>query len=244
MEENGQNGNGAAVGPRGLNGNTLKYIAALAMLLDHVAMLFLPEASPWSIVLRTVGRLTCPVMCFLLAEGFCHTSSRKKYALRLGLFALIAQPAYAFAHEGNFSTLFTDWNMLFTLLLSFCMLWGLSDLRRSGLKILAACLCVVASVFCDWGVTAPLFVGCFWLLRGDRNKQALFYVALTAWYVLQSLLFSEGDRLALRGLGLLLFLPFLFLYNGERGSRNPFHKWFFYLFYPLHLLALGLICWL
>ena len=50
--------------------------------------------------------------------------------------------------------------------------------------------------------------------------------------------------LALRGLGLLLFLPFLFLYNGERGSRNPFHKWFFYLFYPLHLLALGLLCWL
>lgn len=229
---------------RGLNGNTLKYLAALAMLADHAAMLFLPEASAAGIVLRTVGRLTCPVMCYLLAEGFCHTSSRKKYVLRLLAFAVISQPAYAFAHTGDFSSVFTDYNMLFTLLLSFCMLWALDGISSFGKRIAVVCVCVVASAPCDWGVTAPLFVGCFWLLRGDRGRQALFYVALTVWYVLQSLLFSEGNLLALRGLGLLLFLPFLFLYNGERGSRHPFHKWFFYLFYPLHLLALGLLRWL
>ncbi|MDU6316439.1 MAG: TraX family protein, partial [Enterococcus faecalis] len=36
-------------------------------------------------------------------------------------------------------------------------------------------------------------------------------------------------------------LPFISLYNGERGSKAPFFKYLFYGFYPLHLWLIALI---
>ena len=44
---------------------------------------------------------------------------------------------------------------------------------------------------------------------------------------------------------LYLVLPLLTVfYNGQCGSRKPVHKWFFYIFYPAHLLLLAALRWL
>lgn len=42
-------------------------------------------------------------------------------------------------------------------------------------------------------------------------------------------------------LGTFLSVPLLLLYNGESGKKSKGAKWFFYVFYPLHMTVLGLI---
>ena len=71
--------------------NKIKYIAIISMVCDHLASVFFaPDASIY-IILRLIGRITAPSMCLALAEGFVHTSNRKKYFSRLLTFAIIAQ---------------------------------------------------------------------------------------------------------------------------------------------------------
>ena len=115
----------------GLNGNQLKLIAVVSMLIDHIAYLFiglkiltpalqsgeeLPALFLLYRVLRMIGRLAFPVFGFLLLEGFLHTKSRLRYAIRLGVFALISEIPFDLMNSG--ARLFVDWssqNVIITL---------------------------------------------------------------------------------------------------------------------------------
>ena len=70
-----------------LNRAQLKLLAALCMVIDHIGVVFLPDIT----VLRCIGRLAMPIFCFFVAEGYYHTKDRRKYLLRMGVFALIAE---------------------------------------------------------------------------------------------------------------------------------------------------------
>ena len=75
---------------RGLTVNTLKYIAILAMVIDHIAYAFVPSGTALSIVMHFIGRTTGPIMFFSAVEGYHHTSNIRKYILRLTIFAIIS----------------------------------------------------------------------------------------------------------------------------------------------------------
>lgn len=226
---------------RCLNRNQLKYIAAAAMAIDHIVAFFFPLSGGFYIVCRVIGRLTAPIMCYFLAEGFYYTSSRKNYALRLFAFALIAQPAYAFVH-GLLAPV--NLNVLFTLLLSFCMLAVWEEVRQPLLRWALAALLIALSACGDWGITAPLWVLCFHLFRGNRARQMTAFALIAGADLVQIVLTNLLDGfvwyLNLWEAGLFLFIPLMLLYNGQRGGGGPFSKWFFYVFYPAHLLAIGL----
>ena len=72
---------------RGLDGGTLKLLAAACMLLDHVGAILFPQAL-W---LQCVGRLAFPVFAFLVAEGYAHTRDLRKYLLRMAAFAALSE---------------------------------------------------------------------------------------------------------------------------------------------------------
>ena len=84
---------------RGLDANALKLIAIAAMTVDHVAWLLFPgyPAAAVPVIMHIIGRITCPIMCFFIAEGFYHTHDRKKYALRLLALAVVSHFAYLLA---------------------------------------------------------------------------------------------------------------------------------------------------
>lgn len=222
---------------RGLNRNQLKYIAAAAMLADHIAAFLLPPGGALYFLCRTVGRLTAPVMCYFLAEGFRYTASHGKYALRLAAFALLSQFPYVLANGGFRSA---NLNMLFTLLLSFCMLAVYESAMQSPVKWVLIALLFAASVFGDWGLTAPLWVLLFYLFHGNFPRQMAGFACVAGAEVLRTLIAGTLFG-ALWQLGMFLFIPLMLLYNGRRGRGGAFHKWFFYIFYPLHLLIIGLI---
>ena len=103
---------------KGISGSTLKMIAIVTMLIDHIGAAVLArllmvnglgeldQTSTDAIVqwlsangalygtytaMRMIGRVAFPIFCFLLVEGFLHTHDVKKYAMRLGLFALLSE---------------------------------------------------------------------------------------------------------------------------------------------------------
>ena len=85
---------------KGLTRAQLKYLAITAMVVDHTAWGFVEFMSPLGQIMHLFGRLTLPIMCFFVAEGYRHTSNLKKYILRMAVFALITIiPFYLFFNE-------------------------------------------------------------------------------------------------------------------------------------------------
>ena len=84
---------------KGLTATALKTIAIAAMTADHVAWLLFPgyDRHALPLILHLIGRLTCPVMCFFVAEGYHYTHDVKKYTRRLLLLALVSHFAYVLA---------------------------------------------------------------------------------------------------------------------------------------------------
>lgn len=222
---------------------TLKYIAAAAMVLDHLGAIFLSIRTPFGLFCRIVGRLTAPVMCFFLAEGFSRTSSRSKYLLRMAVFALIAQPAYSLAfHHRLWSW---DMNMLFTMLLSLLALTALEEVSSPWPRRALILGLIVLSYWSDWMIIGPVWVLLFYLLRRDRGAQirafALSVPLFVSFFMICSLLRRHVWQWEFIQLGTLAAIPLILSYNGEKGSGRSFHKWFFYLFYPAHLYLYALI---
>ena len=84
-----------------LNRNQLKYLVIAAMLIDHIAWAFVPTASLLGQVMHVIGRLTGPTMAYMLAEGYHYTRNVKKYAMRLGIFAVISWLPFSYFESGG-----------------------------------------------------------------------------------------------------------------------------------------------
>lgn len=104
----------------GLSANFLKTIALLAMTIDHLAWVFVPQFSILGTFMHLVGRITAPIMCFFLVEGFVYTHNRWHYVIRLGLFALIAQIPFSLFLSGKVE--YIRLNMIYTLFICFIAL--------------------------------------------------------------------------------------------------------------------------
>ena len=226
-----------------MNRNILKYIAVIAMLCDHIALAFVGMDNPLGIAMRVFGRLTAPIMCYFLVEGYMHTRSRKKYGARLLVFALISQIPFAYFLAGGIRVL--KFNMMFTLFLCFMMLVTIEKIESRVLKFILVTGLYWLCSYCDWGVVAPLWVMAFILCRNDKNKLCLVYALVCVFWVARATTMAVYDGgMWYDGLwqaGSLAFIPFIYLYNGKSGKSNKFSKWFFYAFYPIHILIIAVI---
>lgn len=230
----------------GLDRQKLKYIAVIAMIIDHIGMCFISVTNPLYILFRVIGRITAPIMCYFLVEGFQYTSSKKKYAIRLFIFAVISQFPYAFCRYNKLLVL--DFNMIFNLFLCFCILLCYSKIRNCILKCLSIFLLMALSFFCDWSIIAPLWVLMFYIFKDSINKKVISFSLISIVQVAMGIIFRVKNNYQWYGelwqLGLYLSIPLIYLYNGEKGKCDAFNKWFFYIIYPLHLFLFGLIKWM
>ena len=227
----------------------LKYIAVICMVIDHAAWAFVPTASVLGQLLHTVGRLTAPIMCFFVAEGYYHTRSRKRYLLRMAVFAVISVIPYAFySADGNWNAVFSrfyDLGMIYTLTLGLLSVIVWNSNADEPVKLLGVAVLLFLSTFGDWPYAGVLWVLAFAVFREEPKKRDIAFcivsVFMAAW--ISARYFPRMGfgclRLTLCQFGTLLALPLLRLYNGERGNQP---KWFFYIFYPAHLLVLGYLC--
>lgn len=228
----------AAAQNRGVSSFALKLVAIAGMTFNHGCYIFYPYLPVEALsLLFGLGGVTFPIMAFLLVEGYAHTSNVKRYGLRLLAFAFVAQvPFWLFlAHEGN---------VLFTLFLCLVALCLHDRMENRALFWLAFAGLTAASALCDWGVLGPIMTLMMRVLPGRRERIVLpiLLPVLSSGLPYAMQLFATLDLVnlpfALYGLvGCTLAVPLLLAYNGTRGRSM---KWFFYAYYPLHILVLGL----
>ena len=230
---------------RGLSGSALKWIALLTMLIDHFAAIFYQGSAlagrPLLSVgeyffLRSVGRLAFPIYAFLLAEGFCHTRSVKKYLLRLLLFGLVSEIPFDLAFQRYWFDMSYQ-NVYFTLFLGLLAVWLWERLTR-GDPARSGALRVLCGLFTIGGAAAAAE-----LLQTDYGAWGVLVIASMAlsrekeWLrdVLAGCFLMGSSPFEVAGLADFALLHF---YNGRRGRQV---KYVFYLFYPVHLLVLVVI---
>lgn len=233
------------MGEKKLNRDIIKYAAVFAMLLNHMAHVFLQEGSLEYEICVAVGYFTAVTMCYFLVEGYQYTRSKKKYGQRLLLFAIISQVPYQAALG------IRQLNMLFTLLFCFLILVCLEYIQDSAERSVCVCLLAAATCICDWGGLAAAFTVLFAQAYGSRRKllyaygvdYLLFSLVSAAEYAKTLSWALAVPRGLLEGVGILASgVVIIFFYSGKRtGTGGRFSKWFFYVFYPMHLFALWVI---
>lgn len=230
-----------------LNANYLKLVAIIAMTIDHVCDLIYPgfPAEPGAMACHMVGRLTAPVMWFFVCEGYYYTHNVKRYMLRLGVFAVISHFAYCLAFGINpipFSTgIFNQTSVMYPLFIAVLVLWlQNNDLPiKNWVKNVLSFVLVWSAFPADWSCIAVLAILAMYKKRGNLNAQMKAIILYVAVYAAVSFFFVNKVY-ALVQIGVLLVYPVLRLYNGERGKAK-WLKWFFYLYYPIHLIFIGVL---
>lgn len=238
-----------------LNSNALKLIAILAMTLDHLAWAIWKgyPTNGLAITMHMIGRLTCPIMCYFIAEGYYYTKNLKKYIGRMFLFAVISHFPYVFcsfnyidplsfvpfAHGSAFNQTGVLWGFA----------WGLVLIKvhdsklNMPVKLILTVLILAVSFPADWSCIAPMIILSFWSNRGHFVKQMLWMMFWALAYAI--VYFFAIDKIyAIIQLGVCISIPVLLLYNGQRGKYqklNKILKWTFYVYYPLHLAVIGLL---
>lgn len=219
-----------------LNSNSLKIIAICMMLLDHVAIKFVPVSSIFYFIFRCFGRVCAPIMFYSLAKGYKFSKNKIKYGFRLFIFALISQIPYSlFISDKVFN--FTNYNVLFDIFLAFLILVIFEKIDYRLIKYSLVCLCFILSYFCDWGMFGLILAMLFYFCK--KEYKYLFYSIACLMYSLIKCLIYNNALLFMISLGLFLAIPFICLDNGKKGKYNL--KYLFYIFYPLHMLILFII---
>ena len=225
---------------RGLDGGTLKCIAAALMLTDHVGAILLPEVP----VLRCVGRLAFPIFAFFIAEGYAHTRDFGRYFRRLAILAVVSEIPFNLENGTVFDL--TRQNVLFTFCLALLTLRGLEALgRERGFGRWAGCGLVLAAGFAagellrtDYGGWGVVTVALLQLCRDGKYAKLGLLLAMAAVNGLgmESLTMPVfGGEMPIQ-IFAVAALPVIWLYNGQAGPKSLRRA--FYVFYPAHLLVL------
>ena len=199
----------------------------LSMLIDHIAatgLIFkLYEGSAAMQIyfcMRMIGRLAFPIYIFLIVEGFVHTKDIKKYIIRMVLFAIIAEVPFDMAF--SYSYLSMDYqNVMWTLLICVVMLYFIRKYPKFSLLTIIISCAAATLIKCDYYFIGPLAAACIYLLRERKIYRNLSIAVIFS--------FEPAAILSL--------IP-INMYNEKKGINV---KYFFYAFYPLHLLLLTYI---
>lgn len=218
-----------------LSASALKIIALVTMLIDHFGHILYYwmvkyNGYPQEIytVLRAVGRISFPLYCFLLVEGFVHTKNLKKYFFNIALFALISEIPYDIMvryKPFNFST----WNIFFTLFAGLFTLYCTKKVKEGKiLYVFGMIIPAVAAQYLgfDYGAWGVLLILVMYLVRQIPVTGTL--VTTLALAVKQNMAFAA-------------VIPMM-MYNGEKGRLKM--KYFFYAIYPIHIAVFTLIRYL
>lgn len=238
-----------------LSATDLKILAIIAMTVDHTAFLLLDQHSLLYYFMRLFGRLTAPIMVFLLTEGYRHTRNRKKYLARLFMFTGISQPVYFLFLYGRMpdsaAKFFLHWNVMFTLAIGLLVmiLFDSEKIQTVPSLILLGVLISLAH-FGDWSYLIPAWTIIFFCYYNRDTKKMIVLFALASVTLQTMLYLKKFDSFAMFSFqyGTLLALIPISLYNGQRGNdrHKRLNRWFFYVYYPAHMVVLmllkGIIC--
>lgn len=222
----------------GISSFGLKVMAVVTMLIDHIGIVIGEGHTGPYLIMRSIGRLSFPIYCFLLVEGFIHTKDRKKHAIRLAIFAIISELPYDLFH-GEWID-FSRQNVIIGLFIGYMTIWGLDYILKHPVKFAEDKSFIVAIGIVILGFAAAYFSKVTYSYGGILLICGFYVFRDKEWGVnFTNATFNIGlHRIGVQWIGVLSIIP-IGMYNGTLGKHKM--KYFFYWFYPLHLLALGFI---
>ena len=222
-----------------LTGNHLKLLAALTMLLDHVGVLLFPQV----LLLRVIGRISYPVFAFMIAEGCHYTRNKLRYFLMIFGLGVSCQLVYYFVSGDTYLNILLTFSFSVLLIFLLQRVQAATNWKQQFWCSVAFALGVFAAIGADqlltidygfWGIMTPVFAS---LPQGKTKTGSKLPVLMMAL----GLLLLAADMKDIQYYALLA-VPLLLLYSGQRGKTNL--KYFFYIFYPVHLVVLQGIAWI
>lgn len=222
----------------GLTNNQLKIVAMVSMLLDHMGLLFFPDAE----IFRILGRIAFPIFAYMIAEGCRYTKNRAKYLGMIGGMAIVFQIVYFVAMQSLYQ------GILVTFSLAIILIYSIDGIVRSKkLWVRLASVVVLASVvafvvvlprvlsntdfaidYGVWGILLPILVYLMPSRPWQIGAASVFLLVRVLYYLFIVPMPIQAWSL--------LAVPLLALYNGKRGKAKM--KYLFYIFYPAHLVIL------
>ncbi len=226
-----------------MSARQLKWLAWITMTIDHIGYFQYPSA----IWLRMIGRLSFPLFAFLVCEGYRHTANKKQYFIRMAGSAALTQLLFTFAQVGFVNVMVT---FSFAIAAMYCYdrKWHL------GIAGIIYLTTLINPDYSYYGVTLILL---YYIFQERRGYQIASLAITTILFTMQYVLIEpEYFMLILRHFAVYYFNfiqllaifsgIFLYFYNGSKGKkfRHPWlaivEKYFFYIYYPLHILLLKL----
>lgn len=241
---------------------TLKCLALALMVIDHIGLYF--EDLPGAVVLRLLGRISYPLFLFCMVWGYHYTRSRKKFLLRLYLMS-VAMTLFRCWIDATFNAeqMYGNHDIFISLFWVGVLISAIELIqtdRNRGIWLLGI---IFLSQLAYYFVVPGLFP-ILRMVSGDiqsgltpnlaLNEYGFAFVALgVAMYFVKErrellmavyvifCIYQFSEEMLLSDFGfplqwfMVLALPFMLRYNGEKGRGM---KWFFYFFYPAHTFLL------
>jgi len=236
---------------RSISGSTLKIIAVITMLADHIGAgvigrMIMRSAANGAATdsglyalytfMRYAGRIAFPIYCFLLVEGFFYTRNVSRYAARLFVGAMISEVPFDILFNGKILE-FSYQNVFFTLLIGLLAMYmserivqllgsmggNINAIKPFAVLAVTALGAWITSLLrTDYSVIGVICIMVLYYTRNIKPLQILSGVIAFGWEITAPL----------------AFIPIAF-YNHKRGASL---KIIFYAFYPVHLALLAIIC--
>lgn len=219
----------------------LKIIVCITMALDHTSIVLFYDMN-W---MNYLGRISFPIIAFLISEGYDHTKSLKKYFLRLIITAIFSQiPFMLVAHSEKFV-----FNTVFTLIIGLLSITIYDKVNKFIGFVVAIVLAIIAQYLnFDYGLYGVIVIFLFYVFRKSKIFKSIAFILSTITYFSFRILKYYPQGLYILKYVFNYFLPFaiftllaiipISFYNGKQGYKM---KYFFYIFYPLHLTILSII---
>jgi len=230
----------------GLSGNALKILAAGFMVVDHIGYLFFPDMQ----ILRILGRIAFPVFAYMIAQGCRYTRNKWKYLGSIAALAFLCQMVYYLYDGSTFMCVLVTFTV--SIVLTYAMtawkesMWDKScSILQKGLYFLLWMLTigivyglnqVLTIDYGFWGCMTPMVISLFQPTGKYPEKLSAFDRNIVHVGMMAFALVFLGKQMGGMQMYALLSVPLLLLYSGKRGAWNL--KYFFYIFYPLHLVLL------
>lgn len=238
-----------------MTSNTLKLIAIILMVIDHMGYIVEPFSYDIYIIMRLIGRIAFPLFIFVLSESIYFTKSKIKLLNRLFVFSLISEISFNlyFNYLVTNNGIFTSHNIFFTFSIGLILIILIEAIIKNK-KIIFPLIFLVLIGF----IISELFIDIYSYLFSFISACDYGFIGVISLVILyfEKKSFpntTSGKNLRIITIMLMCFLLYnislyfffaiislvlIWFYNGEKGKGN---KYFFYLFYPVHLLILSLI---
>lgn len=230
----------------------LKIIACIAMLCDHIGKSYIKSiygttSISYVILSDIIGRIAFPIFCALFIQAIMHTKKEVKHLITLSIFAVLSEPCF---DKAIYHT------------------WFFKDHQNVMLSWLLSCLTIVLlkkaydfyeaeklDIFIYSSISISIILLIFAISVEIKTDYSKFIIPMSGtifmlWKTCPKLQFwviggiiCIAETILYKTPGTLIAIPIMLLYDSETIQINTnIQKYSFYIFYPLHLLILGLIC--